>query len=115
MRENQKREVEHGKAHVWQGNEMSTKHERTLAAIFADRLPANVRWRDVEALFVALGGKLVEGRGSRVTVFLNEAKATFHRPHPRPDADKGALRAVRRFLLQAGVRPEDEQNKPGAP
>jgi hypothetical protein len=64
---------------------------------------------------VALGGQLVEGRGSRVTVFLSEAKATFRRPHPRPDTDRGALRAVRRFLLQAGVRPEDDQKKPGAP
>jgi hypothetical protein len=94
---------------------MSKKHDRTLAGIFSDPLPANLKWRDIEALFVALGGQLVEGRGSRVTVFLNDAKATFHRPHPRPDADRGALRAVRRFLLQAGVRPEDDQKKPGAP
>jgi HicA toxin of bacterial toxin-antitoxin, len=94
---------------------MSKRHERTLAAIFTDPLPANVKWRDVEVLFLALGGVLIEGRGSRVTVFLNDAKATFHRPHPRPDTDKGALRAVRRFLLQAGVRPEDDQKKPGAP
>jgi HicA toxin of bacterial toxin-antitoxin, len=94
---------------------MSKRHDRTLAAIFSDPLSANVKWRDVEALFLALGGVLLEGRGSRVTVFLNEAKAVFHRPHPRPDTDKGALRAVRRFLLQAGVRPEDDQKKPGAP
>ena len=72
--------------------------DRTLAAIFSDPLPANVKWPDVEALFVALGGQLVEGRGSHVTVLLNDAKATFHRPHPRPDTDRGALRAVRRFL-----------------
>jgi hypothetical protein len=84
------------------------KHDRTLAAIFTDPLPANVKWRDVEALFVALGGQLVEGRGSRVTVFLNDATATFHRPHPRPDTDRGALRAVRRFLLQAGVGPDKD-------
>ncbi len=57
----------------------------------------------------------LRGAGSRVTVFLNEAKATFHRPHPRPETGKGALRAVRRFLLQAGVRPEAKQNKSGAP
>jgi hypothetical protein len=70
---------------------------------------------DGETLFVALGGELVEGRGSRVMVFLHDAKATFHRPHPRPDTDKGALRAVRRFLLQAGVRPEDHQKRSGTP
>ena len=94
---------------------MSKKHDRTLAAIFADPLPANVKWRDVEALFEALGGDLIAGRGSRVTVFLNEAKATFPSPAPAARHDKGALRAVRRFLLQAGVRPQGTEKKPGAP
>jgi hypothetical protein len=94
---------------------MSRKHDRTLAAIFADPLPANVKWRDVEALFESLGGDVITGRGSRVTVFLNEAKATFHSPHPQPDTDKGALRSVRRFLLQAGVRPQGAEKKSGAP
>ena len=93
---------------------MSKKHHRTLAAIFTDPLPANVKWRDVEALFAALGGELIEGRGSRVVVFLADAKATFHRPHPRPDTDRGALRSVRRFLLQAGVRPQNGTKRPGA-
>jgi hypothetical protein len=94
---------------------MSKKSDRTLGAIFTDPLPADVKWRDVEALFLALGGVVVPSRGSRVTVFLNDSKAVFHRPHPRPDTDKGALRAVRRFLLQAGIRPEDEQKRSGGP
>jgi hypothetical protein len=93
---------------------MSKKSDRTLGAIFTDPPPADVKWRDVEALFLALGGVVVR-RGSRVTVFLNDSKAVFHRPHPRPDTDKGALRAVRRFLLQAGLRPEDEQKRSGCP
>lgn len=94
---------------------MSKKNDRTLAAIFADPLPANVKWRDVEALFRTLGGELIEGRGSRVTVLLGDAKATFHRPHPRPDADRGALRSVRRLLLQVGIRPQNGSKKPGVP
>lgn len=91
---------------------MQRKHERTLAAIFTDPVPANIRWRDIEALFIALGGELMEGRGSRVTVFLGDAKATFHRPHPRPETDRGAVRAVRRFLVQAGVRPAEGPEEP---
>jgi hypothetical protein len=90
---------------------MPSKQEKMLQAIFTDPVPANIRWRDVEALFVALGADLIEGRGSRVTVFLGRAKATFHRPHPRPDADKGAVRSVRRFLIRAGVRPERDSEK----
>jgi len=45
-----------------------SKHERILAAIFADPLSAKVKWWDVEALLVALGGEVLEGRGSRITV-----------------------------------------------
>ena len=45
-----------------------SKHERMLAAIFADPLSAKVKWWDVEALLVALGGEVLEGRGSRITV-----------------------------------------------
>ena len=84
---------------------MNARHRRTLAAIFADPVRSDVRWRDIEALFVALEARTIEGRGSRVTVILGEARATFHRPHPRPETDKGALKAVRRFLQQANVRP----------
>lgn len=68
---------------------MQTKHERTLAAVFTDPVPANIKWRDIEALFVALDAELVEGRGSRVTVFLGDAKATFHRPHRARTLTKG--------------------------
>ena len=34
-----------------------------------------------------------ERRGSRVGVRLFGDRRVFHRPHPGPDADKGALRA----------------------
>jgi hypothetical protein len=66
---------------------------------------ANVPWADVEALFVAAGASVSEGRGSRVRVSLNEVDAVFHRPHPEKETDKGALKSVRRFLSEAGVVP----------
>ena len=31
--------------------------------------------------------------------------AHFHRPHPQPDTNKGAVKSVRRFLESAGVTP----------
>lgn len=43
------------------------KHERTLAAIFADPIQANIRWGDVEALFLHLGAIVTEGSGSTLT------------------------------------------------
>jgi len=82
---------------------MSKKHQKTLQAIFKIPVPRNVKWIDIESLFVALGGEISEGRGSRVRVLLNGIKAVFHRPHPRKETDKGALVSVRRFLENAGI------------
>lgn len=82
-----------------------SKHDKTLAAIFAEPTRANVKWKDIEALLKSKGAEISEGQGSRVRVFLNGIRAVFHRPHPQPDTDKGALRSVRRFLSEAGVTP----------
>lgn len=84
---------------------MNSKARKTFHAIFADPVKSDVRWSDVEALFVALGATISEGRGSRVRVGLGGMDAVFHRPHPMPETDKGALKAVRRFLESAGVTP----------
>ena len=54
------------------------------------RTKADVRWEAIEALFVALGAEISEGRGSRVRVLLHGTEAVFHRPHPQPVTDKGA-------------------------
>ena len=84
---------------------MNAKHRKTLEAIFADPVRADVRWRDVEGLFSALAAEVSEGRGSRMNVKLSGQRAVFHRPHPQPATDKGALKAVRRFLKDCGVEP----------
>jgi len=84
---------------------MQDKHRKTLEAIFEVPERANIPWRDVEALFIALGAEVLEGRGSRVRVALNDARAVFHRPHPRKEADKGTVKSVRRFLQEAGITP----------
>jgi hypothetical protein len=86
---------------------MQGKHRKTLNAIFFDPVRANVVWADIESLFIALGGSLSEGRGSRVRVSLNGVDAIFHRPHPRKETDKGALKSVRRFLREAGAAHDD--------
>jgi hypothetical protein len=82
---------------------MNAAHRKTLAAIFAEPVKSGVRWRDIEALFAALGAEIEEKRGSRVGVALNGVDAVFHRPHPQPETDKGALKSVRRFLIEAGI------------
>lgn len=84
---------------------MQTKHRRTLEAIFEKPERPNIPWQDIEALFIALGAEVSEGRGSRVRVALNGVRAVFHRPHPQKETEKGAVKSVRRFLQEAGVTP----------
>lgn len=76
-----------------------------LEAIFVSPVRSNIRWSEIESLFHALGADVEEGRGSRVRLQLNGVVAVFHRPHPQPTTDRGAVRSVRRFLETAGVRP----------
>ncbi len=78
------------------------KHGRTLAAIFAEPIRANIRWADVEALFLHLGAIVAEGSGSRVQVELGGADSTFHRPYPGKETTKPGIRSVRKFLIDAG-------------
>jgi hypothetical protein len=85
---------------------LNARQRRTLQAVFADPVRADVPWADVERLFLALGAEITEGRGSRVRVALGGVRAVFHSPHPQRETDKGALRSVRRFLREAGVEPE---------
>ncbi|MDO8724059.1 MAG: type II toxin-antitoxin system HicA family toxin [Syntrophales bacterium] len=84
---------------------MDSKHRKILEAIFEKPERANIAWRDVEALFIALGGEISEGNGSRVRVALEDVRAVFHRPHPRKETNIGAVKSVRRFLESAGVKP----------
>jgi hypothetical protein len=81
------------------------KHRRTLEAIFEKPERANIPWRDIKALFIALGAEVSEGRGSRTRVALSDVRAVFHRPHPQKEANKSTVKSVRRFLEEAGVRP----------
>ena len=76
-----------------------------LEAIFEKPERANIAWRDIEALLVALGAEVSEGSGSRIRVALKQVRAVFHRPHPRKEASKAMVKSVRRFLEEAGVSP----------
>jgi len=84
---------------------MNKRHQNTLDNIFKTPIPASLEWRRIETLFVALGAKTIEGRGSRVRFELNNVIATFHRPHPQKEAKQYQVRDARQFLQQAGITP----------
>jgi len=82
---------------------MKRKHHKTLELIYSRPVSGNIQWRDIEALFVELGAEISEREGSRFEVFLFNEVRVFHRPHPRPDTDKGAVASVREWLKENGV------------
>jgi hypothetical protein len=84
---------------------LGSQQRKTLQAIFEKPVRANIAWADIENLLVACGAEISEGRGSRVRIALSDARAVFHRPHPRKETDRGAVVAMRRFLTEAGVEP----------
>ena len=84
---------------------MKQKYQRTLEALCAHPTSANLQWRDIEALFRELGAEVTEREGSRVAVVLFGEVRVFHRPHPSPATDKGAVASIRKWLEQHGVTP----------
>jgi len=82
---------------------MNKRHRITLDAIFDTSVRSDIEWKEIESLFKALGGDISEGRGSRVRVALKGVRAVFHRPHPKKETDKGAVKSVRRFLKESEV------------
>ncbi len=51
----------------------------------------------------ALGGEVLNLRGSVLAFILEDRRGVFHHPHPSPEAKRGQLRRVRRFLEHAGI------------
>ncbi len=84
---------------------MNTKQRQTLKKIFERPDRSDIPWSNVESMFLSLNAEISEGRGSRVRVALNDIRAVFHRPHPQRMTNKGAVKSVRRFLQEAGVKP----------
>jgi hypothetical protein len=90
---------------MWYHSDMNRRHRKTLVAIYENPIRSDIMWREIESLLTALGADLSEGKGSRIRIALNGVRAVFHRPHPRPETDRGAVKAMRRFLSQAGIKP----------
>lgn len=84
---------------------MKRKHRRTLEQIFARPVSGSIRWADIESLFLGLGAEISEREGSRIGVRLFGERRVFHRPHPSPETDKGAMASIRRWLSENGVEP----------
>lgn len=77
---------------------MKRKHQKTLEQIFRRPTSGNIPWSNIESLFKVLGADVSERAGSRVAVVLFGEVRVFHRPHPSPNTDKGAISSIRNWL-----------------
>ena len=84
---------------------MNSKHLRTLELVFTDPVSGTISWSDIEALLIAAGAQVIEGRGSRVRFVCGDEVESFHRPHPAKEAKRYQVRAARGFLERIGVTP----------
>lgn len=84
---------------------MKRKHTKTLELLFKRPVSGNIKWKDIEALLLSLGGETVEREGSRLEIYLFGVVKVFHRPHPSPDTDKGAITSIRKWLEDNGITP----------
>jgi hypothetical protein len=84
---------------------VNTKHEKTLAAVFARPTSASIKFADIEALVIALGGTIAEREGSRVKIELKGEQWRCHRPHPGKEAKRYQVEEARELLERAGVKP----------
>ncbi|MDR1086050.1 MAG: type II toxin-antitoxin system HicA family toxin [Deltaproteobacteria bacterium] len=84
---------------------MNSRNRKTLAVIFAKHARKNIVWKDIEALFSAIGCRVIERGGSRVAFETPEHRADFHRPRPGKEAKLYQAKAVKEFLETLGVKP----------
>lgn len=84
---------------------MRSKHRKTLTAIYATPTRANIKFSDIEALVISLGGEVREGSGSRVMLEISGKREYAHRPHPGKEAKRYIVERIREWLISLEVAP----------
>ncbi|MGL5806421.1 MAG: type II toxin-antitoxin system HicA family toxin [Xenococcaceae cyanobacterium] len=82
---------------------MNRKQRNTYNAIFAEPIRRNIAWNNVVSLIQALDGDVIQGDGSRVRFDLKGISLNIHSPHPGNELKRYQVKAVRDFLLKAGI------------
>lgn len=82
---------------------MNKKQRKTFDAIFATPIRHNIVWDDVVSLIETLGGKVIQGNGSRVRFSLNGVSLNIHSPHPQKELKRYQVKDVHTFLLRAEI------------
>ncbi len=86
---------------------LSSKHRKTLLDIWKTPPLANLKWARVKALIEAAGGRIEQGRGSRVRFIIDGRVGRFHTPHKNgANTDKGAVSSLKKYLADCDITPD---------
>lgn len=84
--------------------ELSKKHLKTIAKIRKRPRTGNLKYPDLESALEAMGFERFSNKSGGVAFNKGDNLTfTYHRPHPRPDVDKGAINALDKFLEREGI------------
>jgi hypothetical protein len=84
---------------------MNHHHRKTLHALFAHPVSANIEFNKVMHLLEEIGAEFENKSGNRVGVKLNGHSVTFS--HAHHDLPKEEVAQVRKFLETCGISPTD--------
>ena len=84
---------------------MNHRHRKTLHALFAHPVSANINFKEVVHVIEELGGVVENKSGNRIGVTLNGHSAAFsHAQHDLPTAE---VAQIRKFLTTCGIDPAE--------
>jgi hypothetical protein len=82
---------------------MNHRHRKTLHALFAHPISANIDFKEVVHVLEELGATIENKSGNRIGVSLNGHSAAFvHAHHSLP---KDEVAQIRKFLTACGIDP----------
>lgn len=84
---------------------MNHHHRKTLHALFAHPISANIDLKKVIHVFEELGAEVENRSGNRINIRLNGHSASFG--HAQHDLPKEEVVQLRKFLETCGIKPTD--------
>jgi hypothetical protein len=85
--------------HVRYYNTLTKKGDvKLLRALLENEVSPNIHWREIESLFLKLGGTIEPGSGSKVKMMLDGCIMNIHKPHGVSGIEAGRLKSISSFL-----------------
>jgi hypothetical protein len=84
---------------------MNHKHRKTLHALFAHPISANINYQAVVHVLGELGAEIDNKKGNRIGVALNGHSVAFS--HANHDLPKEEVVQIKKFLTDCGIDPAD--------